>query len=114
MRDTKYGIRVYMQPAFLICTAVLAMSGSGMAIAIKSFGVYLKKEPLPLKMNAYASQDLERGIILGGLEIGMGVKNGYGFLRSLDRVSPLIAGMRSLEIRIFSEGMFMMERKICQ
>ncbi len=49
MRDTKYGIRVYMQPAFLICTAVLAMAGSGMAIAIKSFGVYLKKEPLPLK-----------------------------------------------------------------
>ena len=38
-----------MQPAFLICVAVLTMAGSGMSIAIKSFGVYLKKEPLPLK-----------------------------------------------------------------
>ncbi len=42
-------IKHYMQPAFLICAAVLAIAGSGMSIAIKSFGVYLKKEPLPLK-----------------------------------------------------------------
>jgi hypothetical protein len=28
---------------------VLATAGAGMSIAIKSFGVYLKKEPLPLK-----------------------------------------------------------------
>ncbi|MBA7629758.1 hypothetical protein ES703_37262 [subsurface metagenome] len=48
-RDTKYGICIYMQPAFLICAAVLAIAGSGMSIAIKSFGIYLKKEPLPLK-----------------------------------------------------------------
>jgi hypothetical protein len=40
---------VYLQPAFLICAAVLAVAGSGMSFAIKSFGVYLKKEPLPLK-----------------------------------------------------------------
>ena len=40
---------VYLQPAFLICALVLAIAGSGMSIAIKSFGVYLKKEPLPLK-----------------------------------------------------------------
>ena len=46
MRDT---IKTYMQPAFLICAAALAIAGSGMSIAIKSFGVYLKKEPLPLK-----------------------------------------------------------------
>lgn len=42
-------IRVYMQPAFLICAAVLAIAGGGMSVAIKSFGVYLKKAPLPLK-----------------------------------------------------------------
>jgi len=47
MQDTIY--KVYFQPAFLICAAVLAIAGSGMSIAIKSFGVYLKKEPLPLK-----------------------------------------------------------------
>jgi len=47
MRDTRY--EIYLQPAFLICVAVLAIAGSGMSIAIKSFGVYLKKEPLPLK-----------------------------------------------------------------
>ena len=40
---------IYLQPAFLICAAVLVIFGSGMSIAIKSFGVYLKKEPLPLK-----------------------------------------------------------------
>ncbi|HEW78703.1 MAG TPA: hypothetical protein ENH34_01870 [Phycisphaerales bacterium] len=47
MRDTRY--QIYLQPAFLICAIVLAIAGSGMSIAIKSFGVYLKKEPLPLK-----------------------------------------------------------------
>jgi hypothetical protein len=46
MRDA---IRVYTQPAFLICAAVLATAGGGMSFAIKSFGMYLKKEPLPLK-----------------------------------------------------------------
>jgi len=46
--DSVY-VKHYMQPAFLICAAVLAIAGSGMSVAIKSFGVYLKKEPLPLK-----------------------------------------------------------------
>jgi len=46
--DSAY-IKHYMQPAFLICAAVLAMAGGGMSVAIKSFGIYLKKEPLPLK-----------------------------------------------------------------
>jgi len=42
-------IKHYIQPAFLMCVAVLAVGGIGMSVAIKSFGVYLKKEPLPLK-----------------------------------------------------------------
>jgi hypothetical protein len=42
-------IKTYMQPAFLICAAVLAAAGVGMPAVIKSFGVYLKKEPAPLK-----------------------------------------------------------------
>jgi hypothetical protein len=41
--------KVYAQPAFLICAGILALAGVSMSIAIKSFGVYLKKEPLPLK-----------------------------------------------------------------
>ena len=49
MREARNNIRVYLQPAFLICTVVLATAGAGMSIAVKSFGVYLKKEPLPLK-----------------------------------------------------------------
>jgi len=49
MGDARYNIRAYLQPAFLICVAVLAIAGGGMSVAIKSFGVYLKKEPLPLK-----------------------------------------------------------------
>jgi len=43
-------IRVnYLQPAFLICAAVLALSGSAMSVMIKLSGRYLVKEPLPLK-----------------------------------------------------------------
>jgi hypothetical protein len=49
MSDTKSNIRVYLQPAFLMCVLVLVLAGSSMSIAIKSFGVYLKKEPLPLR-----------------------------------------------------------------
>jgi hypothetical protein len=42
-------IKYYMQPAFLICVMTLAVAGGTMSVAIKSFGVYLKKEPCPLK-----------------------------------------------------------------
>jgi hypothetical protein len=49
MRDIRNNIRAYFQPAFLICVAILTTAGAGMSIAVKSFGVYLKKEPLPLK-----------------------------------------------------------------
>lgn len=49
IRDKKNNLRVYLQPAFLLCVVVLAAAGSGMSFAIKSFGVYLKKEPLLLK-----------------------------------------------------------------
>jgi hypothetical protein len=49
MRDTVYDIRVYLQPAFLICVVVLAVAGAGMSIAMKSLGVILEKELLPLK-----------------------------------------------------------------
>jgi len=46
--DSAY-IKHYMQPAFLICAAILAMAGGGMSVAIKSFGIYLKKDPWPLR-----------------------------------------------------------------
>ena len=39
----------YLQPAFLICTAVLALTAGAMSAVIKISGAYLKKEPLPLK-----------------------------------------------------------------
>jgi len=39
----------YLQPAFLICTLVLAVAAAGMSLATKNLGLYLKKEPLPLK-----------------------------------------------------------------
>ena len=41
--------KLYIQPAFLICVIVLAVSGGGMSIAIKTLGVQLQKQPLPLK-----------------------------------------------------------------
>jgi hypothetical protein len=42
-------IKLYLQPAFLICVVVLVAAGSSMSMVIKGLGVYLKKEPLPLK-----------------------------------------------------------------
>jgi hypothetical protein len=44
--DTPSG---YLQPAFLICVAVLAAACAGMSVARQRLGLYLKKEPLPLK-----------------------------------------------------------------
>ena len=49
MQNRTNNIRAYMQPAFLICTAVLAIAGAGMSVTINKLGVYLKKEPIPLK-----------------------------------------------------------------
>jgi hypothetical protein len=39
----------YLQPAFLICVGLLAITVGGMSVAVKLSGIYLKKEPLPLK-----------------------------------------------------------------
>jgi hypothetical protein len=39
----------YLQPAFLTCAAVLALSSAAMSVVIKQSGRYLVKEPLPLK-----------------------------------------------------------------
>lgn len=49
MKNKTSDIRTYKQPAFLICTAVLAIAGAGMSVTISKLGVYLKKEPIPLK-----------------------------------------------------------------
>ncbi len=45
-RDNK---AAYLQPAFVLCVAVLGLAGAGMSLAQKQLGLYLKKEPLPLK-----------------------------------------------------------------
>lgn len=50
MMDSKrHDGATYLQPAFLICALVLAVSAAGMSVATKKLGLYLKKEPLPLK-----------------------------------------------------------------
>ncbi len=49
MSDTRHNGAAYWQPAFLICTAVLALAGGGMSVATARLGLYLKKEPLPLQ-----------------------------------------------------------------
>lgn len=41
--------RAYLQPAFVICTAVLALACAGMTVARQKLGLYLHKEPLLLK-----------------------------------------------------------------
>ncbi len=45
----KNTVKTYFQPAFLICFAVLIAASGGMSVAVNSLGVYLKKEPCPLK-----------------------------------------------------------------
>jgi len=49
MQYTKDNIRVYLQPAFLICVLVLAGAGFGMSVVMKKLGIIFDKEPLPLK-----------------------------------------------------------------
>ena len=49
MAERKDNIRVYLQPAFLICVIVLAIAGAGMSITMKHLGIILDKEPVPLK-----------------------------------------------------------------
>ncbi len=50
----------FLQPAFVICTAVLALAGVGMSVMTRALGIYLKKEPLPLKkpLSAIGEQEL--------------------------------------------------------
>lgn len=49
MKGTKSQQLNRWSPAFLLCAAVLAAAGGGKSIAIRRFGLILKKEPLPLK-----------------------------------------------------------------
>jgi hypothetical protein len=49
-KDIRETIRAnYLQPAFLICAGVLGITVIAMSVAVKLSGIYLKKEPLPLK-----------------------------------------------------------------
>jgi hypothetical protein len=47
-------IAAYLQPAFVLCAAVLALAAVGMSVATRKLGLYLKKEPLPLKKSLVA------------------------------------------------------------
>lgn len=47
----------YWQPAFVICTAVLALAAAGMSLLTQRLGLYLKKEPLPLKKPLCAMEE---------------------------------------------------------
>jgi len=49
MNEQPHNLAAYRQPAFLICTAVLALAAVGMSLATQRLGLYLKKEPLPLR-----------------------------------------------------------------
>ena len=49
MTATHWNNSGYRQPAFVICVAVLALMAGGMSVAEKKLGLFLKKEPLPLK-----------------------------------------------------------------
>jgi hypothetical protein len=45
----KNNMRLYLQPAFVICVLVLAAAGAGMSLTMQKLGIIFEKEPLPLK-----------------------------------------------------------------
>jgi len=47
--DFRIRISSFLQPAFLLCVAVLVLAGVGTSVAGRRLGLYLKKEPLPLR-----------------------------------------------------------------
>jgi hypothetical protein len=47
--DIRDSVRVYLQPAFVICVFVLVVASVGMSITMRRLGIILDKEPLPLK-----------------------------------------------------------------
>ncbi len=49
MAKGKIDIRVYAQPAFVICALVLAVGAVGMSMTMRKLGVILEKAPLPLR-----------------------------------------------------------------
>jgi len=49
MANGKFNIRVYAQPAFLICALVLAAGSLGMSMTMSKLGIILEKDPLPLR-----------------------------------------------------------------
>lgn len=59
MDNRRHHTAAYLQPAFVICAAVLALAAGGMSVATKKLGLYLKKEPLPLK-KALDAMDAEK------------------------------------------------------
>ncbi len=49
-KNTGQTLRVnYLQPAFLVCAVVVALSAGAVSAAVKLSGIYMKKEPLALK-----------------------------------------------------------------
>ena len=42
-------LKPYLQPAFIICAAILAAASAGLPFVEYAFGFYLRKEPIPLK-----------------------------------------------------------------
>jgi hypothetical protein len=70
----------YLQPAFLICTAVLALASGGMSVATKRLGLYLKKEPLPLKKSLAS---LDEALLAPYKVVGKQVIENEGLLESL-------------------------------
>jgi hypothetical protein len=57
--ENRHPARAYLQPAFLICTVVLAVAAGGMSVATRKLGLYLKKEPLLLN-KSLDDLDVER------------------------------------------------------
>jgi hypothetical protein len=60
MRNGSF-LKPYLQPAFLICIGILAAWAAGLPIIEHIFGLYLKKEPIPLKKSLDSLDEIGLG-----------------------------------------------------
>ena len=58
-RDRRQSAAAFLPPAFVICTAVLALAGVGMSLWTQRLGLYLRKEPLPLRKSLDVLEETE-------------------------------------------------------
>jgi len=59
--DCKHNLSIYLQPPFVLCVLVLALTGVAMSVGMKAFRIYTQKEPCPLENPLHQLVESELG-----------------------------------------------------